>query len=402
MQIGKWFMSAAIAAGAASLFGLSTPVARAADHADAPNLAGDEAGDIADVFLFLDPTDNSKVVIIGTFHGFIVPSEAVNQCVFDPATTYRFEIENTGDAKVDQTIDVNFSPKGSAATDPQTATVTLSGKPKVSFTAPTTVSTLTPTPPDPTITTDSGTGITFFAGEADDPFFFDIPGFNRFVASVKAGSPDPTQLQRGRDSFAGYNVLSIAMSIPKALVQGASTNNVVGVQFVTLRKTVKFGKNGVITAAGKGKQLDRMATPAVNVALIPYARKNEYNAATNVEGDKNVFASDIVASLQALGANSDSIKTLADIVVTHGDYVRVDLTKANSGSGGGDNAGAGFPNGRRLKDDTIDTILTVINNGTPLGDNVNANDVPLRDTFPFIGAPQQPRDTGTVDDNTRN
>src|SRR5688572_15052607 len=41
--------------------------ARAADHGDAPNVAGDQAGDLADVFVFLDPADNSKLVIIGTF-----------------------------------------------------------------------------------------------------------------------------------------------------------------------------------------------------------------------------------------------------------------------------------------------------------------------------------------------
>jgi hypothetical protein len=400
MQVGKWFMTAALAAGAASLFGFNTPVARAADHADAPNVAGDEAADIADVFLFLDPNDNSKVVIVGTFHGFIVPSEAVNLTVFDIATIYRFEIENTGDFKADKTIDVTFSEKGANATDPQTATVTISGKPKVSFTAPTTISTLNPTPPDPTVTTDPGTGITFFAGAADDPFFFDIPAFSRFVASVRAGTPDPTQFNRARDSFAGYNVLSIALSIPKTMLQGSGPK--IGVQMVTLKKTLKIGKNGVNTASGKGKQFDRMATPAVNVALIPFARKNEYNAALNVDGSKNVFATDIVNSLTLLGANADSINTLAGIVVTNGDYVRLDPNIANSGTGGGNNPEAAFPNGRRLGDDTIDTILTVIANGTAFGDNVDANDVPLRDTFPFIGAPQQPRDNGVLDDNTRN
>jgi hypothetical protein len=40
-------------------------------------------------------------------------------------------------------------------------------------------------------------------------------------------------------------------------------------------------------------------------------------------------------------------------------------------------------------------------NQNPLGDNVNANDVPLRNLFPFFAPSQQPRDSG-VDDNTRN
>ena len=47
-------------------------------------------------------------------------------------------------------------------------------------------------------------------------------------------------------------------------------------------------------------------------------------------------------------------------------------------------------------------LLFFIANQTPLTQNVNANDVPLRDVFPYLAPPQQPRATGTIDDNTRN
>jgi hypothetical protein len=138
------------------------------------------------------------------------------------------------------------------------------------------------------------------------------------------------------------------------------------------------------------------------VALTGFANKNAYNAATNVEASKNTFAAPIVATLTALGANAASIQTLADVVVTNGDYVRVNLTTPNSGTGGGNNAEGAFPNGRRLSDDVIDILLTIIANGTDLGDNVDGNDLPFRDTFPFAAPPQQPRANGTVEDNTRN
>ena len=194
--------------------------AQAADHGDSPNVAHDQGADIADVFLFLDPNDNTQVVIAATFRGFIVPSEAVNFAIFDPAVRYRFEIERTGDAKPDDFIDVRFSPRTSTA-EAQTATVTLSkGLGRATFNAPATNPTLNPTPAEPVVTADAATGISFFAGEVDDPFFFDIPAFSRFVASVRAGSPDPTQFSRGRDSFAGYNILSIAMRMPVAFVKG--------------------------------------------------------------------------------------------------------------------------------------------------------------------------------------
>ncbi len=378
------------------------PAAPAADHGDAPNVAGDQNADLGDTFVFLDPNDNTKLILASTFRGFIVPGEAANFTVFDHRTIYRFEIENTGDVKADQTIDVTFSPKGAAAAEPQTATVVLSGRPKRQFTAPTTVATLAAAALEPTVTTDSGTGIAFFAGEVDDPFFFDIPGFSRFAASVRAGSANPSLLNRGRDTFAGYNILTFAMSIPVDLVRGAVGNNAIGVNTVTLGKTTKIGKDGVIKAGGKGKQLDRAATPGVNAVLVPFRRKNEHNAATPQDDAKGRFATDLIATLTALGANEASIGTLAGIVVTKGDYQRIDLSIANSGAGGGDNAPAAFPNGRRLKDDVIDTILTLIANGTDLGDSVDGNDVTLRDAFPFFAPPHQPRDAGVVDDNTRN
>src|SRR5215218_9988236 len=142
--------------------------ARAADHGDAPNVAGDQNADLGDTYIFLDPNDNSKLILAMTFRGFIVPGEAVNFTVFDPNTLYRFEIENTGDAKPDASIDVTFSPKGTAANEPQTATVRLPGRPRTTITAPTTVANFDAAAPAPTVTTDAASGVAFFAGEVDD------------------------------------------------------------------------------------------------------------------------------------------------------------------------------------------------------------------------------------------
>ena len=141
--------------------------------------------------------------------------------------------------------------------------------------------------------------------------------------------------------------------------------------------------------------------PAVNVALIPFARKDEYNTGTPEEDANGRFAADIVATLKALGTDDTNIGILAQIAVVHGDYLRLNFNTANAGTGGGNNSGAGFPNGRRLGDDVIDTLLFFILNQKPLPDNVYANDVPLQNTFPFFGLAQQPRDSG-IDDNTRN
>ena len=367
--------------------------------------------------------------------------------------------------------------------------------------------------------------MSFFAGEVDDPFFFDIPAFAGFVASVLAGAPDPTLFDRGRDTFAGYNIMSIALSIPTTLLP--NNNGVVGVEALSFRAdqhpVTLFGNlstrgrvgtgedvliggliisgsepkrvlvraigpslsaaavteplldptvtslmtrprwwramtigwrrkrqkspatglapadpkesaviaslqpgsytavvsgvgdtsgvalveaydldTGVLAGNGELRQIDRLGLPAVNVALIPFARKDEYNASSPKDDAASRFAGDIVATLTALGTNDANIAILAGLAVTNGDLLRLDLNVANSGPGGGNNPEAAFPNGRRLGDDTIDTILSLVTNQSGIIDNVNANDVPLLNTFPFFALSQQPRAAGVIDDNTRN
>ncbi len=384
--------------------------ARAADHAEAPLVESDQAADIADVFAFLDPNDNSKVILAFDVHGFIVPGENANLSGFDHDVLFRFSIENTGDAKPDKTIEITFD-KQTSRSLPQTAHITIPDvtahdkkNNPIKFTAPTTVSSATsPTAALPVITTDAASGISFFAGVTDDPFFFDIPAFNRFVGSVLAHAPDVSLLSRGRDTFAGYNVQMIALSVPAALLKG-SAGNVIGVSATTLRRQVRIlSKNSDAKSVGDYRPVDRMGVPAINTALIPFARKDEYNRATTQDDAAGMFATDIVATLTALGTDSAHIGILANVAVTKGDMLRLDTSIANTGAQGGMNAGAGFPNGRRPADDVIDTILFLVTNeALTTGDHVNANDVPFRSAFPFFAESHQPLATGVIDDNTRN
>ena len=92
--------------------------------------------------------------------------------------------------------------------------------------------------------------------------------------------------------------------------------------------------------------------------------------------------------------------------------MRVNTTIPNTGPGGGNNAGAGFPNGRRPGDDVIDTTLAIVTNGAVTSsDNVDDDTGNLRrNVFPFLAPPIQPfpptNPVGTpdssVDDSTQN
>jgi hypothetical protein len=380
---------------------LATPT-RAADHAESTSVGGDPNADIADVFAFLDPNDNSKVILAIDVAGFIVPSELLNLSFFPPETIYQFQIENTGDARPDMFIDVTFSAQTSRSS-PQTATVRFSNG--ITFTAPTTVQTQRPTPNPFVVTTEPRRKISFYAGLTDDPFFFDIVGFNRFTDSVFAGNPDPTRLQRARDSFAGYNIHMIALSVPASLLRGNS--DVIGINGVTLKnQTLSVSPtDGTITGTGPLVQIDRMATPVVNTVFIPFPRKNEYNSSTPQDDANGRFAADIISTAQRLGVNQTNIDILANLAVVRGDYLRLNLTTPNTSLGDGEDVTApgftGFPNGRRPGDDTIDTALFFVANQTRIGDGVPTNDRRFLSTFPFFAPPHQPLENPQVD-NTQN
>ncbi len=402
--------------------GILMPVSqiKAADHAESTSVAGDPGADIGDLFAFLNPTDNTKVVLAMSVEGFIVPSELLNIGFFSPDVTYRFEIENTGDAIPDLKIDVTFSPQ-IARNAPQIATIKIPrGKRNfTTITATTTVQTLSAVSNPFAVTTNSATGAKFFAGLTDDPFYFDIVGFNRFVTSVTSGAPDLTRLQRSRDSFAGYNIHMIAIELPAATLRGNS--NIIGVNSVTLRKRsnsendkaeVEGKAEGIEEESAKNSsdgglvQVDRNGVPAVNTVLIPFARKNQYNASTPRDDADGLFAGDIVATLTSLGTNATNIGILANVAVANGDYLRLNLSTPNTSLGFGERATTpgytGFPNGRRPGDDTVDVLLYFITNqAVTTGDNVNSNDVPLGTAFPFFARPNQPLENPAVD-NTRN
>lgn len=375
----------------------------ASDHIDSPTIAQDRGSDLADTWAFLDPNDNSKVVLVMSTQDFIVSGEHFGMAIFDHNIRYRFEIENTGDARPDRFIDVTYS-RGLGRQMPQTATIRLPNDRTV--TAPTTIATQEYRPPAQVVTTDRVTRVTFFGGIADDPFFLDDTGANRFVASSIAnpGKPNKSLLgQRGRDTYAGFNTLITAIRVPANMLRGNS--KVIGINSVTQRRrNQEVLENGQVKGSGDWVTVDRNGGPLVNNGLIPPPRKDEYNGASTVDDARGKFEADIVKSLRNFGTDNTHINMILDMAVRKGDILRLDLTVPNTGPGGGNNPAGGFGKrgGRRLSDDVVDAVFTVINNGKPLGDRVDRNEVAFHDRFPFVSVPVQPFPPGSgADDRTR-
>ncbi|MDQ3315604.1 MAG: DUF4331 domain-containing protein [Verrucomicrobiota bacterium] len=246
---------------------------------------------------------------------------------------------------------------------------------------PTTVSTQKPQPapaPAPVVTTDPVSGGRFFGGNGDDPFFLDDTGANRLVASSLAhpGNPDKSLLgfRQGRDTYAGFNTMITAVRVPAALLRGA--NSLIGINFVTQRRTNQVIAEGAVTGQGKYVNVDRQGNPLVNNGLIPAPRKNEYNGATTQDDAAGRFVFDIIQDLRNFGTDSAHISAILDVIQRKGDILRLDLNVPNSGPQGGNNSNGGFGHmgGRRLTDDVVDAVFTLINNGALLTDFVDANE----------------------------
>ena len=59
----------------------------------------------------------------------------------------------------------------------------------------------------------SASGISAFAGPRDDPFFFDLDQFHKITGGTATGFNNPRT-----DTFAGTNVMSVVVEVPKSLL----------------------------------------------------------------------------------------------------------------------------------------------------------------------------------------
>lgn len=337
-----------------------TTAVLASDHKEAPIIREDPTADIADVYAFLSPNDPSMLVLAMTVNPFSAPSEAF-AFKFSPNVRYRFNVDNDGDAIADETIVLTFR-DGS----PQMFLAELPGGVQVVGDA--TIPTVEPTANAPVINTGPG-GIKVFAGPRDDPFFFDVVGFNRFLAGTGGFS--------GSDGFAGYNCSTIVVELPVAMVAGGSSQLQVWGDTARRHITVRRATNGRLERhVGEWEQVDRAGNPAVNTALLPGDQKDLYNIGLP-QNDAPDFAGPIVASLQSLGTDATNIGILASVAVP--DTLKLDLGQP-----------IGYPNGRDLDDDVIDTLLFFIFNQTSVPDGVPTNDRPFLPVFPYLADPFQP------------
>lgn len=186
----------------------------AADHIDAPAVQGGKS-DITDFYVFQGANTNN-MVFVANVQGLITPM-ASSSASFDENVMVEFNIDNNGDNVEDLVIQAIprggkmyfFGPvaPGTAGTSSTVKTANALGS--VDITAYGSAATVA-----------SQNGVSMFAGLRDDPFFFDFGQYSAIIGGTATSFNDP-----GTDTFAGSNVMSIVVELPKSQLGGTGTLN---------------------------------------------------------------------------------------------------------------------------------------------------------------------------------
>ena len=302
---------------------------------------------------------------------------------------------------------------------------------------------------------DLGNGIRVFAGQRNDPFYidlgatFDTLNFRRFPPLLTAGEDMNDNVNPfGFDQLSGFSVHTIAIEMPASMLtkdgQGAEATGSpkLGMYASTRRPTITIrterNRGGSGIGDLRGTQVSRLANPLVNELIIGTKDKDEWNASDPDEEEKFVgyylkprlalalqlafgfptgctpFGSPACSPNPPAAAVLDPLlgnfnrDDLVNILLKYApadtnlsELLRLDVSvdpvalaaQKRLGILAGD--AAGWPNGRRPKDDVVDIAVRVV--GGPkyiaamAGDGVNTDLSPLPTTFPFVARPSDGR-----------
>ncbi len=467
-----------------------------ASHREAPITALDRAADITDWYSFVSYDDPSKMTMVLSVDPLLEPGNGPNYFPFDPEVLYEMKIDNNHDAAEDITLQFRFQteqrnpgvftgfvgslvgiPPITALDGPGSeglgsrqsySVVAVKGNQRFDLTAgrrlyavPSNVGPRT-MPNYQTLYNqgiyDLGFGIKVFAGTTDDPFYIDLgAAFDslnfRTVAGggvMSATDDNNNAVNVAPDEVSGYNVNTIAIEIPIALLTSDGrrhTNSepaaVLGTYGTTSRQQItvrRLPREGAGNATqGPWRQVQRMGNPLINELIIGTGSKDRFsmedprNDAQFVGFFARPLLADIFGSIGVPVPPGDR-RDLALLVNYSGPTIPAgtpggpiaDLLRLNTGipptpaaqqqrlglltlldTNTTNDDAAGFPNGRRPDDDVTDIaaravagiLVNPVTYGTRIGDGVNVNDMPKRTTFPFVAPAHDGRNSRHVDPN---
>ena len=395
--------------------------ASASSHREAPAIAEDQYVDNTDVYAFISPSDPSKLTIIANYVPLLSPASGPNFYKFSDTARYEIRLDNDGDAVPDVTYRYTFAnqvkngstflyntgPVDSLSSQYLNVTQTYTLERIDEHTGHhTTLLQNAPVAPwnvgkrsfanydaVANMAIASANGTTSFAGPRAEEFFVDLHVFDLLGVG-------------GNNSTAGFNVMSLVLEVPITdVAQGGhrpaagakGKNSVVGVYARALRPQIRIERaTRESDDYGRYVQVSRLGWPLVNEVIVPLKDKDKYNRTDPKDDVANfgayILQPEIPGLLNAVldagcaatpaGGRTDIVGLLAPNGTAPADLLRININADQT------NAQSHFPNGRAIVDDVTDTLLTVAcNNGSHIGDGVNAPDKAPGSTFPYMASP---------------
>lgn len=195
----------------------------AADHIDAPSVTG-KSTDITDLYVF-QGSNTANMVFVANTQGLLSPANT-GAAKFDENTLIEFNIDNNADNIEDLVIQCKYdaasntmkvygpiAPSEKGTRSKVEGNVTASAGVTAYGSAP---------------VIGTSNGISVFAGPRDDPFFFDLDQYHAVLDGSAMGFRNP-----GVDTFAGSNVMSVVVEVPKSMLGGSGA---IGVWVETKKK----------------------------------------------------------------------------------------------------------------------------------------------------------------------
>jgi hypothetical protein len=274
-------------------------------------------------------------------------------------------------------------------------------------------------------------GIRTFAGQRSDPFYidlgavFDTLNLRRLPPLLTAAEDVNDSVNPfGIDSIGTFNVQTIALEVPASLLtaDGLGPDDTehakLGSYAATSRPkvTVLRGPKENVES-GKWVQVQRLANPLINETIIGTEDKDRWNALRPQE--EQAFLDYYINPRLALAlelifgvpADKSGRQDLVDLLLKYqagddrlSELLRLDISVAPTPLAAQRRMTvlaapadpAGWPNGRRPRDDVLDIAVRVVGGSNYVaaraGDGVNRNFRPLPGEFPFLATPQDGRD----------
>ena len=321
------------------------------NHFSAANLKspGDDARlDLTDLFVFDAPDNPDRTVLIMNSNPFTMGNG------FHPDAVYRINVDNNGDALADVAFSFTFS---DLTDGQQTATAYYATGSDAQTREPRgdTLIEATPVALDGTAAPVEAGSCRLFVGKRSDPFFADADGVVHWLLDGAGGDFQWT----GTDTFAGANILSIALEAP---------NDMLGPeQSIGAWITTSLRRDGTLVP------MDREGNPSFNPILNPNGIKDEFNATEPVDDVKN-HLQPLSETLQQHGYSPDEAKAAALTLLP--DILHYDRTMP-----------AHYPNGRVMTDDVFSARMIFMVHGHATPQSVRPHE-DLTDAFPFLGPPR--------------